>query len=80
MSASAVRREKVIDEGRQPVETGLVQDPHRMVKNLAADPKQADRLNALRVDLKGGMKDQGDEGLKTARALPDPQPKKKEKK
>jgi len=80
MSASAAGRDKVVDEGRKPGETGLVQNPPRLVKNLAADPKHADRLNALRVGLDAWMKDQGDEGLKTERALPDPQPKKKEKK
>jgi hypothetical protein len=80
MSASAVGRDKVIDEGRQPAETGLVENPPRLVKNLAAGPNHADRLNGLRVGLDAWMKDQGDEWLKTQRAVPDPQPKKKEKK
>src|SRR5262245_37473572 len=56
----------------------LTADPWEL-KNLAADPKHADRLKALRADLDAWMKDQGDEGLKTERALPDPRPKKKEK-
>lgn len=56
----------------------LTADPHEL-KNLAADPKQTERLKALRADLDAWMKDQGDEGLKTERALPDPRPKKKEK-
>jgi hypothetical protein len=47
------------------------------LRNLAADPRHADRLKALRADLDAWMKDQGDEGLKTERALPDPRPKKK---
>jgi uncharacterized sulfatase len=56
----------------------LTADPWEL-KNLAADPKQADRLKALRADLDAWMKDQGDAGLKTERALPDPRPKKKGK-
>jgi uncharacterized sulfatase len=56
----------------------LSADPWEL-KNLAADPKQADRLKALRADLDAWMTDQGDEGLKTERALPDPRPKKKDK-
>ncbi|HJZ60279.1 MAG TPA: hypothetical protein VKE74_35375, partial [Gemmataceae bacterium] len=46
------------------------------LRNLAADPGHAARLVALRADLDAWMKDQGDEGLKTERALPDPRPKK----
>jgi uncharacterized sulfatase len=56
----------------------LAADPHEL-KNLAADPKHADRLKALRADLDAWMKAQGDEGLATERALPDPRPKKKAK-
>jgi uncharacterized sulfatase len=55
----------------------LKADPHER-KNLAADPKHAERLKALRTDLDAWMKEQGDEGLKTEKALPDPRPKKKE--
>lgn len=57
----------------------LTADPQEL-KNLAADPKHADQLKALRADLDAWMKDQGDEGLKTERALPDPRPKKKKDK
>jgi N-sulfoglucosamine sulfohydrolase len=57
----------------------LTTDPHEL-KNLAANPKYADRLKALRAGLDAWMKDQGDEGLKTERALPDPRPKKKKDK
>ena len=57
----------------------LMADPNEL-KNLAADPKHADRLKALRADLDAWMKDQSDEGLKTERALPDPRPKKKKDK
>ena len=56
----------------------LKSDPWEL-KNLAADPKHTERLKSLRTDLDAWMKDQGDEGLKTERALPDPRPKKKEK-
>lgn len=56
----------------------LAADPWEL-KNLAADPKHADRLKALRADLDAWMKDVGDEGLKTERALPDPRPKKEKK-
>jgi N-sulfoglucosamine sulfohydrolase len=56
----------------------LAADPWEL-KNLAADPTHADRLKALRIDLDAWMKDQGDEGLKTERALPDPRPKKEKK-
>ncbi len=51
-------------------------DPWEL-KNLATDPKHAERLNTLRADLDAWMKSQGDEGLKTEKALPDPRPKKK---
>jgi uncharacterized sulfatase len=54
-------------------------DPWEM-KNLAADPAHATTLKTLRTDLDAWMAGQGDEGLKTERALPDPRPKKKEKK
>src|SRR5262245_17453037 len=57
----------------------LTADPWELT-NLAADTKHADRLQALRADLGAWMSDQGDEGLKTERALPDPRPKKKDKK
>jgi N-sulfoglucosamine sulfohydrolase len=53
----------------------LTADPWEL-KNLAAAPRHAERLTALRTDLDAWMKDQGDEGLKTERALPDPKPKK----
>jgi uncharacterized sulfatase len=56
----------------------LAADPWEL-KNLAAEPKHADRLKAMRADLDAWMKAQGDEGLKTERALPDPRPKKKGK-
>jgi pyruvate/2-oxoglutarate dehydrogenase complex dihydrolipoamide acyltransferase (E2) component len=45
-------------------------------KNLAAEPAHAGRLAELRKDLDAWMAANGDEGLKTERALPDPQPKK----
>jgi uncharacterized sulfatase len=57
----------------------LTADPWEL-KNLAADPAHKDTLAKLRADLDAWMKDQGDEGLKTERALPDPRLKKKEKK
>lgn len=50
------------------------------LKNLAADPGHAERLKALRAELDAWMKEQGDTGLPTERALPDPQPKKKKDK
>jgi N-sulfoglucosamine sulfohydrolase len=56
----------------------LTTDPCEQ-KNLATDPKHADRMKALRADLDMWMKAQGDEGLKTERALPDPRTKKKGK-
>jgi arylsulfatase A-like enzyme len=57
----------------------LTADPHELT-NLAGDPAQSGRLKALRADLDAWMKSQGDEGLKTERSLPDPRPRKKEKK
>lgn len=57
----------------------LKADPAEL-KNLAADPAHADRIKALRGDLDKWMKEQGDEGLKTERALPDPRAKKKDSK
>ncbi|MFM8273984.1 MAG: sulfatase [Gemmata sp.] len=56
----------------------LAADPWEL-KNLAADPRHAPRLGALRADLDAWMKEQGDEGLRTERALPDPRPKKKDR-
>ena len=53
-------------------------DPWEL-KNLAADPDHAEIRKKLRTDLDAWMKDQGDEGMKTERGLPDPRPKKKEK-
>jgi uncharacterized sulfatase len=49
-------------------------------KNLAADPAHRTTLARLRADLDEWMKGQGDRGLATERALPDPRPKKKGKK
>jgi uncharacterized sulfatase len=54
----------------------LKADPWEL-RNLAADPAHAATLKALRADLDAWMSEQGDEGLKTERALPDPRPKKK---
>jgi uncharacterized sulfatase len=54
-------------------------DPWEM-KDLAVEAAHADTLKKLRADLDAWMADQGDEGLKTERALPDPRPKKKEPK
>jgi uncharacterized sulfatase len=64
----------------RPVEElyDLAADPWEL-KNLAADPRHADRLKLLAGELDVWMKDQKDEGLKTERALPDPRPKKKDK-
>ena len=53
----------------------LTADPWER-NNLAHEPKHAERLKGLRVDLDAWMKNQGDEGLKTEWALPDPRPKK----
>lgn len=55
----------------------LKADPWEL-RNLAAEAAHASMLQALRADLDAWMKDQGDEGLKTERTLPDPRPKKKE--
>jgi len=49
----------------------LAADPWEL-KNLAADPAYAGKLKALRADLDAWMNDQGDKGLATERALPDP--------
>jgi uncharacterized sulfatase len=56
----------------------LKADPWEL-QNLAADPAHAATLAALRADLDRWMKEQGDHGLATERALPDPRPKKKDK-
>lgn len=53
-------------------------DPSEL-KNLVAETKYADRLRELRAGLDEWMRDQGDEGMKTERALPDPRLKKKDK-
>ena len=53
----------------------LAADPQE-VTNLAADPRRADVLNGLRADLDAWMAAQGDEGMKTERALLDPKKKK----
>jgi uncharacterized sulfatase len=57
----------------------LKADPWQL-RNLAAEPAHAGTLKALRADLDRWMRDQGDEGLKTERALPDPRPRKKKDK
>jgi uncharacterized sulfatase len=57
----------------------LKADPHEL-RNLAADPAHSATLAKLRADLDAWMKEQGDEGLTTERGLPDPRPKKKDKK
>lgn len=49
-------------------------DPWEL-KNLAAEPAHAKRLTALCADLDAWMKANGDEGLKTERALPAPKSK-----
>ena len=49
------------------------------LQNLAADPAHATTLAALRADLDHWMKELGDQGLTTERALLDPRPKKKDK-
>jgi arylsulfatase A-like enzyme len=54
----------------------LATDPWELT-NLAADSQHGDRLKALRSDLDAWMKYQGDKGLATERALPDPQSKSK---
>ncbi|QEL16115.1 sulfatase family protein [Limnoglobus roseus] len=48
-------------------------DPWEL-KNLAADPAHAKQLASLRAGLDAWMKANGDEGLKTEKALPDPRP------
>jgi uncharacterized sulfatase len=57
----------------------LKHDPIEL-KNVAGDPAYADQLKLLRDELDGWMRTNGDEGLKTERALPDPRAKKKDKK
>jgi uncharacterized sulfatase len=56
----------------------LKADPWEL-HNLAADPARAAILANLRVDLDRWMKEQGDKGLTTERALTDPRAKKKTK-
>ncbi len=56
----------------------LTADPWEL-KNLAADLARAKTLRGLRAELDAWMKAQGDEGLKTERALPDPRPRKEKK-
>jgi uncharacterized sulfatase len=51
----------------------LTADPTEQ-KNLAADPVHAERLKQLRADLDAWMKANGDAGLATEKALPDPRP------
>ena len=55
----------------------LKADPWEL-KNLAAEAAHTATLKTLRADLDAWIREQGDEGLKTERALPDPRPKKKE--
>jgi uncharacterized sulfatase len=55
----------------------LKADPWEL-KNLAGDPAHAATLTALRTDLDNRMREQGDKGMATERALPDPRPKKKQ--
>src|SRR5262249_13219504 len=57
----------------------LKADPWEL-RNLAADPAHAATLKALRAQLDRWMADQGDGGLKTERALPDPKANKKDEK
>lgn len=54
----------------------LPDDPHEL-RDLAADPAHAAQLRALRADLDMWMREQGDEGMPTERALPDPSKKAK---
>jgi N-sulfoglucosamine sulfohydrolase len=56
----------------------VANDPHELT-NLAADPKQADRLKTLRADLDAWMAANGDRGLATERELPNPNAKPKPK-
>lgn len=51
-------------------------DPWEL-RNLADDPAHAATLARLRADLDAWMKEQGDEGLKTERGLPDPRVRRK---
>ncbi|WP_435017221.1 sulfatase family protein [Tundrisphaera sp. TA3] len=61
---------------RRPAEElyDLRTDPWEL-RNLAADRDHAETLAALRQELDTWMKDQGDEGMTTERALPDPRAK-----
>jgi N-sulfoglucosamine sulfohydrolase len=52
----------------------LTADPLEL-KNLAADPTHAHRRKAMSNDLDEWMRANGDDGLKTEKALPDPQKK-----
>lgn len=56
----------------------LKADPWEL-KNLVGDPAHTAKLTALRADLDNWMKEQGDQGLTTERALPDPRRKNREK-
>jgi N-sulfoglucosamine sulfohydrolase len=56
----------------------VANDPHELA-NLAADPKHAERLKALRADLDAWMAANGDRGLATERELPNPNAKPKPK-
>jgi uncharacterized sulfatase len=53
----------------------LTADPWEL-SNLAAEPKHAERLKAMSKDLDAWMKANGDLGLETEKALPNPQAKK----
>jgi hypothetical protein len=57
----------------------LKADPFQL-NNLATEAAHVDTFKALQTQLDRWMEDQGDEGLKTERALPDPRPKKKKDK
>lgn len=54
----------------------LTTDPWEL-RNLVDDPTHARQLGTLRDELDGWMRDQGDQGMKTERNLPDPRAKKK---
>jgi uncharacterized sulfatase len=54
----------------------LTNDPWELT-NLAGVPAHAETLQTLRRDLDAWMAEQGDEGLKSDRSLPDPRAKKK---
>lgn len=56
----------------------VANDPHERT-NLAAEPKHAERLKALRADLDAWMAANGDRGLATERELPNPNAKPKPK-